>query len=75
VLRVNGGLRERSTERLTDVGETPELDKGSMEHFRTVVLKLLYLSKGVRPDMLNAVTFLSTRVHKPTERDATKLEL
>ena len=41
--------------------------------FHTIVAKILYLSKRVRPDLLFSITFLSTRVKSPTEDDWYKL--
>lgn len=41
--------------------------------FHTTVAKLMYLAKRTRPDILLAVSFLSTRVSAPTEDDAKKL--
>jgi CMP-N-acetylneuraminic acid synthetase len=38
-----------------------------------VVAKLLYLAKRVRPDILTAVSFLCTKVTKPTTEDQQKL--
>ena len=49
----------------------PETDRKS---FHTVVAKLLYLSKRIRPDILLTVSFLCTRVTKVTERDMIKLK-
>eukprot|EP01036_Dinobryon_divergens_P034556 gene34556-44667_t len=47
-----------------------EMDKNG---FHSMVAKLLYMAKRVRPDMLLAVSFLTTRVSSPTEQDLTKL--
>jgi hypothetical protein len=44
------------------------------QKFHTRVAKLLYLGKRVRPDILVATVFLTTRVLKPTEEDERKLE-
>jgi len=41
--------------------------------FHTITAKLLYISKRVRPDILLAVNFLTTRVQHPTEEDWAKL--
>ena len=53
--------------------ESPELDKSNKEHFHSVVAKLLYLSKRTRPDILVAISFLTSRVLVATEQDAIKL--
>jgi len=44
------------------------------EYFHSKVAKLLYLAKRVRPDILLAISFLSTRVRCPTEQDMSKLD-
>jgi hypothetical protein len=49
------------------------LDDDNRKVFHTTVAKLLYLSKRVRPDLLLGVSFLCTRVSKPTMQDASKL--
>ena len=41
-------------------------------HSRTA--KLLYLAKRVRPDILTAIAFLTTRTRAPTQDDYCKLE-
>jgi len=43
------------------------------EIFHSRVAKLLYLAKHSRPDILLAVSFLTTRVKQPDEADAEKL--
>jgi hypothetical protein len=50
-----------------------ELEQKQKEKFHTLVAKLLYISKRVRPDILLAVTFLTTRVQNPRQDDWTKL--
>ncbi len=41
--------------------------------FHTIMAKLLYLAKRVRPDILTATSFLCTRVKQPTKADQQKL--
>jgi hypothetical protein len=41
--------------------------------FHSITAKLLYFSKRIRPDLLVAVSFLTTRVQNPTEEDWAKL--
>jgi hypothetical protein len=53
--------------------DSPELDSKSQKKFHSTVAKLLYLSKRARPDILTVVSFLCTRVQKPTEEDYKKL--
>ena len=49
------------------------LGGGEREAFHTVVAKLLFVAKRVRPDLLAPVSFLSGRVREPTESDQAKL--
>jgi hypothetical protein len=42
--------------------------------FHSMVAKALYLAKRARPDILTAVSFLTTRVRDPTEEDERKLD-
>jgi hypothetical protein len=49
------------------------LDKKQKEKFHSCVAKLLYMAKRARPDILLAVSFLTTRVNQPTEHDWNKL--
>ena len=53
--------------------ESPLLEHNDKSHFHTLVAKLLYISKRIRPDILLAVNFLTTRVQSPTEEDWKKL--
>jgi hypothetical protein len=39
-----------------------------------MVMRLFYLAKRVRPDILLATTFLSTRISKPSNQDRQKLD-
>ena len=55
-----------------DEASTP-LSEDAMDSFRSRVAKILYLAKRVRPDILLAVNFLSTRVSVPTQQDWEKL--
>lgn len=43
------------------------------ESFHSVIAKLLYIAKRVRPDILTAVSFLTTRIQYPTDEDWCKL--
>jgi hypothetical protein len=62
---VKESFKNSSTERL--------LDPNGQKVFHTVVAKLLYLAKRARPDILTAVSFLCTKVTKPTTEDQQKL--
>lgn len=55
-----------------DNGSHP-LDQMMSEQFHSVVAKLLYIAKRGRPDILLAVSFLSTRVQSSTQQDMMKL--
>eukprot|EP01040_Poterioochromonas_malhamensis_P013796 gene13796-15214_t len=59
---------------LFEIGDSSELDPKRKEIFHSVVAKLLYISKRTRPDILTAISFLTTRVTKSTERDWSKLQ-
>jgi hypothetical protein len=45
----------------------------SKKRFHSVVQKLLYVSKMASPDILTAVSFITTRVREPTEENEKKL--
>jgi len=53
--------------------DSPLLDVEDAKFFHTFTAKLLYLAKRVRPDILLAVSFLTTRVMSPTSDDLSKL--
>ncbi len=48
---------------------SPLLKAKTKDKFLLVVQKLLFISKRARPDILTAMSFLTTRVRKPTEED------
>jgi hypothetical protein len=50
-----------------------KLDQSKSEIFHSLTAKILYLAKRVRPDLLVAVSFLSTRTKEPDEDDWIKL--
>ncbi len=50
-------------------GEAVVLSKNKAAIFHSVVAKLLFLAKRGRPDILLAVSFLTTRVQLPDEDD------
>lgn len=53
--------------------KSPKLEKEKKEKFHSVVAKLLYMAKRARPDILTAVSFLTTRCVEPTTQDWNKL--
>jgi hypothetical protein len=59
---------------LFDVDEKSELLNNNMrERFHSHVAKLLFMAKRARPDILTAVSYLTTRVQKSTISDWRKL--
>jgi hypothetical protein len=50
-----------------------KLSGADREDFHSCAAKLLYLAKRVRPDILTAVSFLTTRVNEATVQDRDKL--
>jgi hypothetical protein len=71
---VSSKARTPATELLFEVRESPALPESKRMEFHSRVAKLLYLARRVRPDLLTAVGFLTTRVQKPTEDDWSKLQ-
>ena len=59
---------------LFEIRESPLLERTKAEEFHSRVAKLMYLAKRVRPDLLTACAFLSTRAQSPTEDDWAKLQ-
>lgn len=53
---------------------SPLLSKERAQEFHSRTARLLYLAHRARPDILTAVAFLTTRVHKSTEEDWAKLD-
>ena len=71
---VKGSVASPATNSLFEVAsDSPLLDSEGKDRFHSRVAKLLYLAKRVRPDLLTAIAFLSTRVQSPTEDDEKKL--
>jgi uncharacterized protein Yka (UPF0111/DUF47 family) len=53
--------------------DLPPLSSYDRELFHSTIAKLLYMSKRARPDILTAISFLTTRTINPTEEDLKKL--
>jgi hypothetical protein len=71
---VQGSATSPAAENLFEVStSSPPLESARRERFHSLVAKLLYLAKRVRPDLLVAVSFLATRVLYATEQDDIKL--
>jgi hypothetical protein len=62
-----------ASESLFQVRDTTLLDAAEKGKFHSMVARLLYLAKRVRPDILLPVNFLATRVLKPDIDDFKKL--
>jgi hypothetical protein len=58
---------------LYEVGESELLDHDKKVAFHSDTAKLLYMAKRTRPDLLFALSYLTTRVKEPTVRDEEKL--
>jgi len=77
LLKLAGTTSSVSTpaaDELFKVRDAPKLDKKTSESFHTLTAKLLYLAKRTRPDILLAVSFLTTRVSSPDTDDWSKLQ-
>jgi hypothetical protein len=70
---VPGLAKTPATEQLFQIRDSPLLSADAAERFHTLTAKLLYLAKRSRPDILLAVSFLTTRVQCSTEDDLSKL--
>ena len=72
---IDGTAKTPATSKLYEIDESSEkLSKENAEKFHSRTAKLLYLAKRVRPDILCAVNFLTTRVQCCTKEDWLKLE-
>jgi hypothetical protein len=69
---------ERKTpaaEHLFDINPMAEKLQGKdKEYFRSYTAKLLYVGKRVKPEMLTAISFLTTRANSPDVDDLAKLQ-
>jgi hypothetical protein len=73
VANVQGKVKTPAQEYLFEIRNSPPLSVEAKATFHTMVAKLLYLAKRTRPDILLAVSFLTTRVISPDEDDQAKL--
>jgi hypothetical protein len=72
---VTGYAKTPAAEDLFDVDEeSPRLAEVDADVFHSRVAKLLYLAKRVRPELLPAIIFLTTRVNCSTMQDKGKLD-
>ena len=73
-MNVEGNATSPAGNNLFNVNsDSVALSADRKEKFHSVVAKLLYIAKRVRPDILTAVSFLSTRIQAPTDEDWVKL--
>jgi hypothetical protein len=71
---ISGSAKTPATNNLFRVSpDSPKLTDVEREKFHSMVQRLLYISKRARPDVLTAVSFLTTRVSSPTQEDNNKL--
>ena len=54
--------------------DLPPVSDAECARFRSIVMRLMYLAKRVRPDILLPVSFLSTRITRCTADDIKKLD-
>jgi hypothetical protein len=74
VYGVDGTAKSPAAQYLFQVSEAAEpLGVKEREDFHSTVQRLLYISKRARPDILTAISFLTTRVTRPTIEDQKKL--
>lgn len=52
---------------------SPILSESEQNSFRSRVMKIMYLAIRIRPDLLTALSYLTTRLTKATEEDREKL--
>jgi hypothetical protein len=72
---VQGAATSPATEHLFDINDSsPRLDRELSVEFHTIVAKLLFLVRKVRPNMMPPIAFLTTRVQALTEEDWSKLQ-
>ena len=71
---IEGTAASPAANHLFDVRDAEKLSKDKAELFHSTTAKLLYLSKRVRPDIILAVSFLTTRVQAPNIDDWNKLQ-
>ena len=71
---IEGTAASPAANHLFDVRDAEKLSKDKADLFHSTTAKLLYLSKRVRPDIILAVSFLTTRVQAPDVDDWNKLQ-
>ena len=72
--KVEGTASSPANNNLFQQEETSKLlSKEDREYFHATVAQLLYLAKRIRPDILLSVSYLTTRVREPNEKDLEKM--
>jgi hypothetical protein len=71
---VTSERRTPASELLFETRESAKLNDADGDYFRSYVAKLLFVCKRVKPEMLAAVSFFSTRAKAPDEDDLGKLK-
>jgi len=71
---VKGSAATPASTKLFELRESELLSKELAIVFHSRTAKLLYLAKRVRPDILTAIAFLTTRTRAPTKDDYGKLD-
>ena len=71
---IEGTAATPAASNLLNVSESPLLPALLKDDFHSLTARLLYLAKRTRPDLLTAVSFLTTRTTAPTVADHKKLE-
>ena len=70
---INTTARTPAASHLFSIRDVPKLGKKDKDRFHSTTAKLLYIAKRARPDLLLAVSFLTTRVQDPDVDDQNKL--
>jgi hypothetical protein len=76
ILQLTGTTKFSETpahDKLFVVGASPPLDDAKRENFHSIVAKLLFMAMRTRPDILLAISYLTTRVQDANEDDEKKL--
>lgn len=75
ILNLGGNASSPATEQLFNIREESKLlSPEKRDQLHSMIMKLHYLAKRTRPDLLTATAFLASRVAHPTEDDWDKLE-
>jgi hypothetical protein len=72
-VNVTSIVKTPALDNLFQTRDTELLSSDDAKFFHSTTAKLLYVAKRVRPDILLAVSFLTTRVLKPDQDDMNKL--